>query len=159
MAAIVQPAPSTNAPDPAVELRSTLAARVALETLWQKFETDSTAAQDQAVTTAASAQTFVDFSTQMDKIIQAATDFKAAEDKKDAEAQWLDEHGIALIKNNHDVAENVEKELGKSSQLKWFEDWEKAAKSKAAVPKAPKAKAGKAAAGKAAAGTSGGKHP
>lgn len=154
MAAIVQPAPSTNAPDPAAELQSTLAARVALETLWQKFETDSTAAQDQAVTTAASAQTFVDFSIQMDKIIQAATDFKTAKDKKEAEAQWLDEHGIVLIKNNHDVAENVEKQLGKSSQLKWFEDWEKAAKSKIAAPKAPKAKAGKAAAG-----GSGGKHP
>ena len=86
MAAIVQPAPSSNAPDPAAELRSTLAARVALETLWQKFVTDSTAAQDQAVTTVASAQTFVDFSTQMDKIIQSATDFKTAKDKKDAEA-------------------------------------------------------------------------
>jgi len=154
MAAIVQPAPSTNAPDPATELRSTLAARVALETLWQKFETDSTAAQDQAVTTVASAQSFVDFNTQMDKIIQAATDFQTAKGKKEADAQWLDEHGIVLIKNNHSVAESVEKELGKSSQLKWFEGWEKAAKSKAAAPKAQKAKAGKAAAGAA-----GGKHP
>jgi len=158
MAAIVQPAPSAKAPDPATELRSTLAARVALDTLWQKFVTDSTVVQDQAVTTVASSQTFVDFSTQMDKIIQAATDFKTAKDKKEAEAQWLDEHGITLIKDNQDVAESVEKDLEsaekKNSQLQLFEYWEKAAKSKAASPKAPKAKAGKAASG-----ASGGKQP
>jgi len=143
MAAIVQPAPSTNAPDPAAELRSTLGARVALETLWQKYVNDSTAARDQAVTTLASAQTFADFSTQMDKINQGATVFKDAKDKKEAQAKWLDELGIRLIKDNQKVAENVEKDLGKSSQLKWFEDWEKAAKSKAASGKAAQAKGGK----------------
>jgi hypothetical protein len=152
-AALVQPAPGGSAPDPAAELRSTLAARVALQALWNKFATDTTAAQDLALTAVASAQTFVDFSSQMDKIIQAATDFQTARDKKDAEAKWLDEHGVSLIKDNHKVAEAVEKELGKSSQLKIFEAWEKVAKSKSvpaalAKPKAAKGKAAGSPAGK-----------
>jgi hypothetical protein len=90
-----------------------------------------------------SATDFISFSTQMDQVVQTDTGFQTAKDKKDTEAQWLDDHGIDLIKSNHKVAEAVEKELGKSSQLKWFEDWEKAAKSKPTTAASSAAKAAK----------------
>jgi hypothetical protein len=145
MAALPQPAPGGAPLDPAAELRATLAARVKLEELWQKYQADTTAAQDQALTAVTAAPTFADFSGQMDKIIQAEKDFQAKKAAKEAEADWLDAHGVYLIKNNHKVAEAVEKELGKSSQLKWYEDWEKKSKMAAArVAPAPKAAAGKA---------------
>jgi hypothetical protein len=123
--------------DPATELKNTLSARVKLEEVWQKYQSDVTAAQDKGLAALASAADFLSFNTQMDQIIQTDNGFQAARTKKETDARWLNEHGVDLIKNNHKVAEDVEKDLGKSNQLRWFEEWEK----RAAKPTAPAAAA------------------
>lgn len=123
-----QPAAGGAPLDHATELKNTLSARVKLEEVWQKYESDITAAQDKAVTALTSATDFLAFNTQMEQIIQTDTGYEAAQAKKYADAQWLDEHGVDLIKADYEAAQAVEKELGKSNQLEWLAEWEKAAK-------------------------------